>query len=135
MRPYILLLAVLFQPLVSFSAEPSLVGHWKLDDKDGETVSDSSAGKNHGKAVHRPMRVTGKVGGAFAFNGKDSYVEIPNAKNLEKIQEGSYAIAVWFKPEIVPPGTEDVLGDGGEVTDMYPLAVQVEPDRLGLALS
>jgi hypothetical protein len=31
------------------------------------------------------------------------------------------------------PGREDVLGDGGEVTDMYPLVVQVEPDRLGLA--
>jgi hypothetical protein len=36
---------------------------------------------------------------------------------------------------IVLPASEDVLGDGGEVTDMDALVVKVEPDRLGSAVA
>jgi len=94
-----------------FAAESELAGHWKLDDKAGGTVVDSSPAKNPGKIVAQPGRTTGKFGGAFTFNGKDSYVEIPNSKDLDQIQNGSYSIAAWFKPEIVPPGTSDAAND------------------------
>src|SRR6186713_455051 len=104
---YALILGFLFVPQVSVSAEPPLAGHWKLDDKEGDAVSDSSGGKNDGKAVSQPGRTMGKIGGAFTFNGKDSYVEIPNSKDLEKINAGPYSVAAWFEPEIAPPGTED----------------------------
>ena len=30
---------------------------------------------------------------------------------MDKIQEGSYTVAAWFKPEIAPPGTEDSAND------------------------
>jgi hypothetical protein len=59
----------------------------------------------------QPARTLGKIGGALAFNGKDTYIEIAPAAVLDKIQEGSYAIAAWFKPEIAPPGTEDTAND------------------------
>ena len=101
----------LLAPHICWGAEPTLAGHWKLDDKSGDTVLDSSPAKNHGKAMAQPGQTLGKVGGAFSFNGKDSYVEIKNSKDLEKIQEGSYTIAAWFKPEIVPPGTEQSAND------------------------
>jgi hypothetical protein len=106
-----LLIAALLVPQPGFAADPELAGHWKLDDKGGGTVVDSSAAKNPGKIVAQPGRTTGKFGGAFTFNGKDSYVEIPNSKDLDQIQNGSYSIAAWFRPEIVPPGTEDTAND------------------------
>jgi sialidase-1 len=99
------------QPIIA--AEPELAGHWKLDDKAGGTVADSSAGKNPGKIVAQPGRTTGRFGGAFTFNGKDSYVEIPNSKELDQIQNGSYSIAAWFKPETAPPGADDAANDAG----------------------
>ena len=98
-----LLLAVSF---VS-AAEPVLVGQWKLDDKDGDVAADSAPAKNNAKAMNAPARVAGKVGGAFSFDGKKQYVEIPNSKDLEKIQMGSYTVAAWFKAENVPPGSDD----------------------------
>jgi Concanavalin A-like lectin/glucanases superfamily len=110
---FALLTACVLVAQPGFAAEPELAGHWKLDDKEGGTVIDSSAAKNPGKIVAQPGRTTGKFGGAFTFNGKDSYVEIPNSKDLDQIQNGSYSIAAWFKPEIVPPGTEDAANDAG----------------------
>ncbi len=105
------LILLLAASVFSFAAEPVLVGHWKLDDKDGDVVVDSSPSKNNAKAMNGPGRVDGKVGGAFSFDGKNQYVEIPNSKELEKIQLGSYAIAAWFKAENAPPGTADDAND------------------------
>jgi hypothetical protein len=107
----ILCLATVLVTRASWSAEPRLVGHWKLDDTTGDTVVDSSASKSHGKAVAQPGRTQGKIGGAFTFNGKDSYVEIANSTAVDKVQGGSYSIAAWFKPDIAPPGTEDTAND------------------------
>ena len=36
---------------------------------------------------------------------------------------------------VVLPGGEHVLGDGGEVADVDPVVVEVEPERLGLAVA
>ena len=95
---------------IAAAAEPVLVGHWKLDEKDGDVAADSAPGKNNGKAMDSPGRVAGN-GGAFSFDGKKQYVEIPNSKDLEKIQMDSYSMAAWFKPENVPPGTTDEAND------------------------
>jgi hypothetical protein len=108
---HILVFVAVLVPCVGWAAEPPLAGHWKLDDAEGEAVLDSSEAKNHAKAVARPGRTAGKNGGAFTFNGKDSFVEIPNSKDLDKIQHGNYAIAAWFKPEIAPPGTDATAND------------------------
>lgn len=107
-------IACLILVLVSaagFAAEPVLVGHWKLDEKEGDTVVDSSSSKNNAKAMGAPARVDGKAGGALSFDGKKQHIEIPNSKELEKIQMGSYAIMAWFKSENVPPGATDEAND------------------------
>jgi hypothetical protein len=36
---------------------------------------------------------------------------------------------------VVLPGDEDLLGDRGEITDVQPTVVKVEPERLGLAVA
>jgi hypothetical protein len=98
------LLVSLIVPAV-MAAEP--IGHWTLDDKEGDTVTDISSGKNNGKAKNIASRVEGKVGGAFTFNGKDSHVEIPNSKELDTVQNGSFTLCAWFKAEDAPAGTDD----------------------------
>lgn len=97
-------------PQMGFSAEPELIAHWKLDETKGGTVADSSPHRIEGKIAGEPGRVAGKIDGALAFNGK-SWVELPNSKTLDSIHSESYSIAAWFKPEIVPPGTEDAAND------------------------
>ena len=90
------------------AAEPVLVGHWKLDEKDGDVAADSSPAKKDAKAMNGPGRAAGKVDGAFTFdNAKKQYVEIPSSPELDKLQGGSYTVCAWFKAENAPPGTED----------------------------
>lgn len=89
-----------------FAGEPVLVGHWKLDEKEGDVAVDSSPSKNNGKIANNPARVAGKVGGAMAFDGKNQYVEIPNSPELENVQEGSFTLAAWVKAADTPPGKE-----------------------------
>jgi len=85
---------------------PDLVGHWKLDEKEGAAVADLSGRGHAGKIVGEVSRGEGKAGGAFSFDGKGGHVELPNSKDLDAVQEGSYSISVWFKPQDVPPGKE-----------------------------
>lgn len=93
-----------------FSADPELVGHWKLDEAKGGTVADSSSNRSDGKIAGEPGRVAGKVDGALAFQGT-SWVELPNSKSLDSIHSESYTVSAWFKPASVPAGTDDAAND------------------------
>jgi hypothetical protein len=96
-----------FEPVASpFAPTADLVGHWKLDDAKGSATAADAAGKADGKVVGGAVFAEGKVGGALKCDGKGGHVELPNSEELDKLQEGSYSIAAWFKPEAVPPGTE-----------------------------
>jgi hypothetical protein len=81
--------------------DPSLVGHWKLDEV-GATAIDTSGRDNSGVLINEPSRVPGKSGGAIALDGKDRYVGIPNSEVLDKLQEGTFTVAAWFKPNSKP---------------------------------
>jgi hypothetical protein len=91
---------------VAETRDPSLVGHWKLDDA-GAVALDSSGKDNSGVLVSEPSRVPGKFGGAVAFDGKERYVGIPNSEVLDNLQEGAYTIACWFKPNSKPGSPND----------------------------
>jgi hypothetical protein len=86
--------------------DPTLVGHWKLDEA-GATAIDASGRDNGGVLVNEPSRVPGKVGGAIALDGKDRYVSIPNSEVLDRVQEGSFTVACWFKPNTKPGAPND----------------------------
>jgi len=103
---YAVLIPFLVLSAFAFAAEPVLVGHWKLDEKEGDVAVDSSPSKNNGKIASNPKRVEGKVGGAMEFDGKTQFVEIPNSESLENVQEGSFTLAAWVKATDTPPGKE-----------------------------
>jgi hypothetical protein len=85
-----------------FPPSTDLVGHWKLDDDKVEDASGGAAGKVVGNATF----VEGKFGKALRVDGKGARVELPSTEALDKVQENSYTIAAWFKPEGVPAGTD-----------------------------
>jgi hypothetical protein len=91
---------------VAETRDPSLVGHWKLDEGGG-AATDSSGRDNGGILVGEPSRVPGKFGSAIAFDGKERYVGIPNSDVLDRIQENAYTIACWFKPNTKPGDPND----------------------------
>ena len=88
-------------------AEPAsgLVGHWKLQ---GD-CRDSSSNGNHGSG----RNVTFGPGpdnatrGAAPFNGRDSWIEVPNAVSL-RLGNDDFSFSVWIKPETPMRG---VFGD------------------------
>jgi hypothetical protein len=86
--------------------DASLVGHWKLDEA-GATALDSSGRDNSGVLVNEPSRVPGKFGGAVLLDGKERYVSIPNSEVLDRVQEGAYSVACWFKPNSRPGAPND----------------------------
>lgn len=90
--------------LVAVQADKDLVGHWTFDDE--KSPAADAAGKHDGKLLKKPVRIEGRVGGAMKFDGAGSHVEIPNAPALENLQEGSFTVSAWFKPEDEPPGSE-----------------------------
>jgi hypothetical protein len=84
-----------------------LLAHWKLDDaKDAEKVADASGREHAGKVVGTAGRAEGKRGGAFTFDGKGGHVEFAGSADLDRVHEGNYSLAAWFRPEVAPPGRE-----------------------------
>jgi hypothetical protein len=97
-----------FEPEPSiFPASSDLIGHWKLDDEKGSTVAADASGRGaNGKVVGAVAFVPGKLGGALQVDGKGGYVELPETEELDKVQDGNYSVAAWFKPEGVPEGKD-----------------------------
>lgn len=102
--------AITFEPFEReaslFPATSDLVAHWKFDDEKGSTTVADASGKANGKLVGGAVLADGKFGGGLKCDAKGGHVEIPNTEELDKVQEGSYSLAAWFKPDGVPPGTE-----------------------------
>jgi hypothetical protein len=109
-------------PLPKPLADPALVGYWPLDEGSGQEARDAS-GKGLTAKLAGTEWVPGKFGSGLRFNGSDSVMELPNSAELDRLQEGDYTLAAWFKPEAIPPVGADY-------------AIIVKPGRhIGLVLS
>jgi hypothetical protein len=56
-------------------ANRGLVAHWKFDERQGNTVLDTS-GNAYGGRLEGPVRTSGKFGGGLRFDGSDDHVKI-----------------------------------------------------------
>lgn len=79
-----------------------LLGHWRLDGN----AEDSSGLGFHGK-LRGTKTVPGKIGQALWFDGEDSVVELPASPELNAVQEESYTVMAWYRPEDLPPGEKE----------------------------
>ncbi|MBI3855380.1 MAG: protein kinase, partial [Planctomycetes bacterium] len=80
-----------------------LVGLWKLDEGAGLVAADASGQGHAGKLIGGVAWNPGKRG--IHLDGASGYVELPNSPVLNRLQEGSYSLAAWFRPESTPPAT------------------------------
>ena len=79
--------------------DPDVRAYWRFDDPPAAALPDTSGQGNHG-TVHGPVsRVDGRQGGAFRFNGKDTWIEVPFSPTLTPKQ--SMIIEVCLRPETV----------------------------------
>jgi hypothetical protein len=88
------------------AGDANYLAHWKL----AGDARDHSTGGNHGRAHNVDLKATGprgKTGEAAGFDGRKSYIEVPNSKAL-KFGTGKFSIAMWVNTE---QNLDDVLGD------------------------
>jgi hypothetical protein len=90
---------VLFEAISSRSAEPGLIGYWKLQGDCKDYSGQGNDGINHG------VDLTAKDGASF--DGAGHYVEVPDHPSLQ-LGTGDFSIAAWVKCR---PGKTDVVGD------------------------
>ena len=87
---------------------PDLLVHLKFDDGGHD-----ASGFHHAAVIQGKVSwADGKAGKAAAFDGSGAHIELPSADDLDKLNEGSYTIAAWFKPANAPPGQEEGANDG-----------------------
>jgi len=85
------------------SADPNLVGWWKLDDGAGTVAVDSSGKCVDGELFGNPVwSKDGVDGGCLLFDGVDDYVFIDGGFKL-----ATYTMAVWFRQNT--PGQRDII--------------------------
>ncbi|MBP8912603.1 MAG: discoidin domain-containing protein, partial [Phycisphaerae bacterium] len=98
--------------------DPSLVGHWKLDEAAGLIAADSSGYGNHGRLVGMAGNEwkAGTRGGALEFTGTGKYIDCGNDASLHL--RGSVTISAWVKMSANNDGL--YMGIGGKLkTDPY----------------
>jgi len=77
-------------------SDDSLVGHWKFDEKSGNTANDSSGNDFHATVIGNATWIQGMRGNALKFDGVNDYVNMPqNAVSyIGNLSQGT--IAFWF---------------------------------------
>jgi len=73
-----------------------LVGWWRFDEGEGETVHDYSGNGNNGTALGGMSWIAGKYNGAGSFDGVDDYVNLGKKASLQNIE--SVSIVATIKP-------------------------------------
>ncbi len=101
------------------SLRKGLVLYYSFDRDDGEKVMDLSGSGNHGAVAGAKFSSAGKIGGAYQFNGKDSYID--TQRNLTGMNEITACGWVFFSE---PPGDSHLVGQfgGGVSEDVWGLA-------------
>ena len=92
-------LAILCSYWLKTIEDPSLIGHWTMDDDaNNMAVLDSSFNGNHGTAQENTsiLHTDGIVGGALTFNGSSDYIDCGDVSNLD-FGTGDFSICMWMK--------------------------------------
>ena len=102
-------LFMLAEYLEKVVTDPTLIGHWALDETEGMAAADSAGGSDAmvmGNAAWQPAG--GKIGGALAFDGVDDFVLADSPVGLG---DGPFSVCAWIKGGA--PGQAIVSPQGG----------------------
>jgi hypothetical protein len=99
-------------PLIAGDSPKSgLVAWWKLDEKSGRKVSDSSGNGLQGEFVGNPVwRSAGRIGGTLEFSGDGDYVVIGNQPQFDLTK--AITVAAWIKVNRFDRNWQSIVGKG-----------------------
>jgi len=83
-----------------------LVAHWKLDETEGTTASDSSGNDNDGSLIGDPAWVDG----ALLFDGDGDYISIPNEPFFDITDE--ITVTAWIKVNAFDKNFNTIIAKG-----------------------
>lgn len=78
---------------MEFLFNPSLVGHWPLDETSGVDAADRSGQGNHAMLSSRVNWVDGRIDGGLHFTGDEDYLDIP----MEAFDATAGTFSLWAK--------------------------------------
>lgn len=81
------------------STLPDIVGWWRLDEKDGATVRDSSKNANDG-TVFGALPTTGVINGAYSFDRLDDYITFGVSPDFEVLT--NFTIETFIRVQVDP---------------------------------
>ncbi len=87
-----------------------LVGWWKLDETNGSSAADSSGGNHSGTLVGNTKWIPGKVGGAVALDGHNSFIRIADKSAFDMGAE--VTVAGWVNFNSVPAEWTAIITKG-----------------------
>jgi Concanavalin A-like lectin/glucanases superfamily len=111
-------------PAVS-TGKGHVVALWHLDETSGSVMSDS-AGANNGTIYRVALGAPGVAGGAYSFNGQNSFVSVPSANDLNP-GTANITITLRLKTTSLPapaPADFDLLRKGTFAVSEYKVELQ-----------
>jgi hypothetical protein len=86
-----------------FDTADGFQGVWHLDDRAEDSVRDATPNRYHGVSpdTARPSIAEGAIGNCRVFNGKKTYITMPNtaAGKLDFPQSGKYSVSAWVSAD------------------------------------
>lgn len=103
--------------------DPTLVGHWRLDEESGRTAVDSSSSRNDGTYAGIPTPTEGRFGRALEFHGpgalqasNDRIVIGDPADGSLDFGTSSFTYGLWVKVTSSASGYDIPFSKGAETT-------------------
>jgi Concanavalin A-like lectin/glucanases superfamily len=107
-----------------------LVGYWSFNEGTSTVAADFSGNRNTGTLNNfaNPPTPTsgwrnGKLGKALQFDGNTTYVEVPDAANLNFTSNQSFTVAAWVYLPALPLTWKGIVTKGRDFDDWYGLWV------------
>jgi Concanavalin A-like lectin/glucanases superfamily len=89
-----------------------VAGLWHMNETSGTVMADSSGNGNNGTLYNVTLGAAGKYGTSYTFNGKSSYVEVPDAPSLNP-GSANISISLWLRTYSLPSvGDYDLVRKG-----------------------
>ncbi len=112
-----MVLAMLLFPVIqpTDASAQRVVGHWRLDEAQGETIADVSGGENHGEAANVQW-MDGPVGGGVRFSQGDARINFPRSEVYGLTSGDSFTVEMWIRTVEKGFSTALMAREGGAVS-------------------
>ncbi|MEA3400074.1 MAG: LamG domain-containing protein [Armatimonadota bacterium] len=105
-RPILVVVILLLEGVAMASIDDGLVGHWPLAGDCRDHSGHGNDAVNHGVNL-RAEGPRGEQDGAALFDGRSSWLEVPDDPSL-RVGSGDFTIAAWLRTDEL---LDDVIGD------------------------